>query len=174
MSIKPTITLLMNIVCLIGIAVSASVSVFAQKPDSSINSIRSKKMVNTPLIKGSVPSYKPKYNYGFLPYSDVISNTKTAVTTNPAKVEKMLVVLKVYPNPVDDQVNLLVRIDRETSFSVKVVDLLGNEVVTLANERIAPGEQTKSYTIPNRLNSGIYFLRIAAGSETLVKRISVL
>ncbi|MNR16687.1 hypothetical protein D3C85_1333060 [compost metagenome] len=54
------------------------------------------------------------------------------------------------------------------------MDLLGNEVVTLSNERISSGEQTKSYTIPNRLNSGIYFLKIVSGSETIVKRISVL
>jgi len=54
------------------------------------------------------------------------------------------------------------------------MDLLGNEVVTLSNERLSSGEQTKTFTIPNRLNSGIYFLRIVTGSETVVKRISVL
>ncbi|PIG99626.1 hypothetical protein CS542_05140 [Pedobacter sp. IW39] len=34
------------------------------------------------------------------------------------------------------------------------MDLLGNEVVTLSNERLSAGEQTKTFTIPNRLNSG--------------------
>lgn len=164
----------MNAICLFGIFVSASVSVFAQKPDSSINSIRSKKLVNTPLIKGTVPTYKPKYTYGFIPYSDVISAAKPTTNTASSKGDKILVVLKVYPNPVDDEVNIIVRIDRETSFSVKIMDLLGNEVVTLANERIATGEQTKTYDVPDRLNAGIYFLKIVAGSETAVKRISVL
>lgn len=174
MSIKPIITLALNVMCLLGIFVSTSVSVFAQKPDSSINSLRSKKMVNTPLIKGTVPTYKPKYTYGFIPYSDVISAGKTASSATASKTEKLLAVLKVYPNPVDEEVNVIVRIDRETSFSVRIMDLLGNEVVTLANERIAAGEQTKTYDIPDRLNSGIYFLKIVAGSETVVKRISVL
>ncbi|MNU00497.1 hypothetical protein D3C86_1825280 [compost metagenome] len=64
--------------------------------------------------------------------------------------------------------------DRESNLSVKIMDLLGNEIVTLANERIPAGEQTKSYTIPNRLNAGIYFLKIMSGNETVVKRISVL
>jgi hypothetical protein len=103
----------------------------------------------------------------------LISNTKT-IPQNPVKPEKILTVLKVYPNPVDDQINLILRIDRESNLSVKVMDLLGNEVVTLSNERIQPGEQTKNYIIPNRLNTGIYFLKIVAGTETVVKRISVL
>ncbi|MGY4386056.1 hypothetical protein ACVWYN_003106 [Pedobacter sp. UYP24] len=174
MSIKRIVTLVLNIFCLIGICVLGSTVVFAQKADSSINSIRSKKMVNTPQIKGTVPTYKPKYLFGFIPYAEAISASKTTPTGIAAKNDKLLAVLKVYPNPVDDEVNVIVRIDRETSFSVKIMDLLGNEVVTLANERIGAGEQTKTYNIPERLNTGIYFLKVVAGSETVVKRISVL
>lgn len=152
----------------------ASASVFAQKVDSAVNSVRAKKLNNTPQIKITVPKYRPnRYNIGFIPYSDVISSAKT-VTTVPSKPEKLLYVLKVYPNPVDDQINIILRVDRESSLSVKIMDLLGNEVVTLSNERIPSGEQIKNYTIPNRLNAGIYFLKIVAGSETVVKRISVL
>jgi hypothetical protein len=93
---------------------------------------------------------------------------------NNIKQDKILVVTKVFPNPVDDQINLTYRLDRESMVSIKIMDLLGNEVVTLSNERSPAGEQTKTFIIPNRLNSGIYFLRIVAGPETIVKRISVL
>lgn len=150
--------------------------VFAQKPDSSINSIRSKRINKTPQIKVNIPSYKPKYNLGFIQYSDLVSAKTSTTYSAPAsqKSEKVLNVLKVYPNPVDDQINLLLRIEKESVFSVKIMDLLGNEVVTLSNERISAGEQTKTYTIPNRLNTGIYFLKIVAGPDMIVKRISVL
>ncbi len=174
MSTKHKIALLLNILCIICIGISSSSSVFAQKPDSSINSIRSKRINKTPQIKVTVPVYRPnRYNIGFIPYSDAISSTK-ASTTQPAKPDKFLYVLKVYPNPVDDQVNVILRVERESNLSVKIMDLLGNEVVTLSNERIPAGEQIKNYTIPNRLNAGIYFLKIVAGTETVVKRISVL
>jgi hypothetical protein len=173
MSIKRVITLLLNVFCLFGICVLTSVTVFAQKPDSSLNAIRYKKLFSTPQIKGSVQSYRPRYNFGFIPYSDIASISKPS-TSFSAKQEKLLSVLKVYPNPVEDQVNIIVKIDRETNFSVKIMDLLGNEVVTLANERSSAGEQTKTYNIPERLNPGIYFLKIICGSETVVKRISVL
>jgi len=174
MSIKPIITLLLNVFCLIGICYSTSVPVFAQRPDSTANMIRYKKLFSTPQLKGSVQSYKPRYSFGFTPYPEVVSSSKNTTTITSSRMDKLLFVVKVYPNPVEDQVNLIVRMDRESTFSVKIMDLLGNEVVTLANERIAAGEQTKTYSIPERLNPGIYFLKIIAGSETVVKRISVL
>ncbi|HKG06161.1 MAG TPA: T9SS type A sorting domain-containing protein [Pedobacter sp.] len=173
MSKTHKIALLLNIFCIICIGVLGSTSVFAQKPDSSINSIRSKRINKTPQIKASVPTYRPKYGSGFIQYSDLTSPAKTIVQ-NPPRPEKILTILKVYPNPVDDQINLIVRLERESGLSVKIMDLLGNEVVTLSNERIQAGEQTRNYTIPNRLNAGIYFLKIVAGAETVVKRISVL
>jgi len=171
MKIQRKITRLLNISCIVCMSILCSVSVFGQKTDSAATGIRSKKINKTPQIKGNVPTYKPKYSFGYIQYNDIISNNKSL---NGIKQEKILSVLKVYPNPVDDQINLILKMDRESNLSVKIMDLLGNEVVTLSNERIPAGEQTKSYTIPNRLNSGIYFLKIMSGTETVVKRISVL
>ncbi|MDR6785444.1 hypothetical protein ABIE26_004154 [Pedobacter africanus] len=171
MKIQRKVTRLLNISCIVCMSILCSVSVFGQKADSSATGIRAKKINKTPQIKANIPTYKPKYNFGYIQYNDIISNSKSL---NSVKQEKILSVLKVYPNPVDDQINLILKMDRESNLSVKIMDLLGNEVVTLSNERIAAGEQTKSYTIPNRLNAGIYFLKIMSGSETVVKRISVL
>ena len=155
------------------ISVFCGTSVFAQKSDSTAGSSRYKRIVRTPQIKGDVPSYRPNYNPGgtsFTPYNSVLSKAKAGT----AKSDKVLSVLRVYPNPVDDQINLTVKLERESLVSIKIMDLLGNEVVTLSTERLSAGEQTKTFTIPNKLNSGIYFLRFVTGSETVVKRISVL
>ncbi|KEQ30415.1 hypothetical protein N180_14830 [Pedobacter antarcticus 4BY] len=152
-------------------SVLCSVSVFAQRSDSIANNAKYKRIVKTPQIKGDVPSYKPSYMPGssFNPNNSVVSSNK-----QNGKQDKILSVMRVYPNPVDDQINLTIRLERESNLTIKIMDLLGNEVVTLSNERLSAGEQTKTFTIPNRLNSGIYFLRFVAGSETVVKRISVL
>lgn len=171
MKIQRKTAALLHISCIICMSVLCSLSVFGQKNDSLSTGIRSKKINKTPQIKANVPTYKPKYNFGYVQYNDLVSGSKGL---NNVKQEKILNVLKVYPNPVDDQINLILRMERESNLSVKIMDLLGNEIVTLSNERIAAGEQTKSYTIPNRLNSGIYFLKIMSGTETVVKRISVL
>jgi len=160
---------LLYVICILCICVFGSASVFAQRSDSTS---RYKRIVKTPQIKGDVPSYRPNYNSGssLTPYNPLLSHSRSG----NGKPDKILSVLRVYPNPIDDQINLILRLERESNISIKIMDLLGNEVVTLSNERLSAGEQTKTFTIPNRLNSGIYFLRFVAGSETVVKRISVL
>ncbi len=171
MNIKLQTKLLLKISCILCLSVFCGLNVLAQRQDSTISNVRAKKIYKTPQIKANVPTYKPKSTFGYIPYNEVLANSKGGTNI---KGDKILSVLKVYPNPVTDQINLILRLDRESNLSVKIMDLLGNEVVTLANERVSAGEQTKSYTIPNRLNSGIYFLKVVSGSETIVKRISVL
>jgi len=172
MNTKTQTVSLIYLICIICISVLCGAPVFAQRSDSISNSSKYKRILKTPQIKGEVPSYKPNYTPGsnFTPYTSISSHTKPG----SAKTDKILSVLRVYPNPVDDQINFIIRLERESNISIKIMDLLGNEVVTLSNERLSAGEQTKTFTIPNRLNSGIYFLRFVAGSETIVKRISVL
>lgn len=172
MNTKTKTISLIYMCCMLCVSLFFSTSVFAQRSDSINNSAKYKRFIKTPQIKGDVPSYKPNYLPGanFSPYGSALSHSRPINT----KADKILSVLRVYPNPVDDQINLTLRLERESNLSIKIMDLLGNEVVTLSNERLSAGEQTKTFTIPNRLNSGIYFLRFVAGSETIVKRISVL
>lgn len=171
MNIKTKTVSLIYILSITCMSILCSVSVFAQRSDSIANNAKYKRIIKTPQIKGDVPSYKPSYMPGssFTPNNNVVSSNK-----QNGKQDKILSVMRVYPNPVDDQINLTIRLERESNLTIKIMDLLGNEVVTLSNERLSAGEQTKTFTIPNRLNSGIYFLRFVAGSETIVKRISVL
>jgi len=170
MNTKTQTVSFLYVICILCISILCNSAVFAQRTDSSTNTSKYRRIIKTPQIKGDVPSYKPNYvpASSFTPYNSAASHNKNG------KTDKILSVSKVYPNPVDDQINLVIRLEREANVAVKIMDLLGNEVVTLSNERLSSGEQTKTFTIPNRLNSGIYFLRIVTGSETVVKRISVL
>ena len=162
------IALCVYVLCITCVGVLCSLSAMAQKSDSIYYSNKAKKINKTPQIKANIQPYRPVF--GFIPYNSLLVGSNKAA----AKPDKLLTVLKVYPNPVDDQINVTLKLERESNLSIKIMDLLGNEVITLTNERAPSGEITKSFTIPNRLNSGIYFLRVVAGAETSVKRISVL
>ena len=169
MNLKPKIAFSWSLLCTICMVVFASSTVFAQKADSIKISYKPKPKVvsKVPQIKANITPYKP----GNINFSSASNQSLLNYTIKPGKI---ITVLKVYPNPVSEQINISLRLDRETTFVVKIADMLGNDVVTLANERAPAGEQTKTYTIPNRLNPGIYFLKIVAGGEPVVKRISVL
>ncbi|WP_461788029.1 T9SS type A sorting domain-containing protein [Pedobacter sp.] len=143
-------------------------SVFAQKIDTNKIWLKPKVKVASriPVIRGSVQPYRPSYN--------VLSSSNAGGESNREKSAKTLTILKIYPNPVVEQLNINLRLEKETNVSIKITDLLGNEIVTLSNEKMPAGEHTKTYNMPSKLNAGIYFLRIVAGGEPLIKRISVL
>lgn len=172
------ITFLTKIYCTLCVVLLCVAESSAQQTDSIHFSLKpaTKKTNKIPEIKANIQPYRPLF--GTLGYSGVFNTYST--TTKPTTVsatakDKLLTIVKIYPNPVEDQLNIILSIGKDaTQTTIKIIDLLGNEVVTLANERLNAGEQTKSFSIPSRLNAGIYFLRVVAGSESQVKRISVL
>jgi len=104
---------------------------------------------------------------------------KPAVTST-AKInvirtdDKLLTDVQVYPNPVTDQINVKYILSRNALVTVKVMDVLGNDVMTLVSQRIGSGEQSFTYPVSNKLSRGFYFIRVVAGTESVIKRISVL
>lgn len=93
---------------------------------------------------------------------------------NNADNEKLLSNVKVFPNPIAEHINLTFRLGKQSSVSIKVMDALGNEVMTLLNQELDAGSQSHAFETNNRLTNGFYFIRVSAGTETVIKRISVL
>lgn len=101
----------------------------------------------------------------------VISSIKVNV---PRADDKLLSNVQVFPNPITDQINLKYAVSRNSNVTIKMVDVLGNDVITLFSRRVDPGEQTFTYPLSSKLNRGFYFIRFIAGTESVIKRISVL
>jgi len=107
---------------------------------------------------------------GFKPFSPVSGMQKLASNEN----DKLLSNVKVFPTQISDQVNLSFKLNKDSNVSIKIMDALGNEVTTLLSQRLSAGEQNSSFNVGNKLNQGFYFIRVVAGTETIVKRIEVL
>lgn len=120
-----------------------------------------------PKIQANVPVYKAPSQYKS--FSTIPMSTATTSSSF-----KNLSINKIYPNPITTQFSVNFRLEKEARLSIKIVDQLGNNVVTLLDEKSNAGEHTKSFTLPRKLNTGMYYLRVIAGQETLAKRISVL
>lgn len=100
------------------------------------------------------------------------SSTTTSIKANVPD-GKLLSNVKVYPNPISDQLNVNYTLTKEVTMTIKIMDFLGNEVSTLLSRKLPAGEQNGSFNVGDSLNSGLYFIRFIAGNETIVKRISV-
>ncbi|MBD1393100.1 T9SS type A sorting domain-containing protein [Mucilaginibacter glaciei] len=148
----------------IAVNVALAKGVVAQKNDTSyLKLLRSKPKAT--LFKNTLhlalPPIKPA----------VISTTKISIPRND---DKLLTNVQIYPNPVTEIINVKYNVSRNAFVNVKIMDVLGNDVVTLFSQRVENGEQNITYNVNNRLTRGFYFLRIMAGSESINKRISVL
>ncbi len=91
-----------------------------------------------------------------------------------ADADKLLSSVKVFPNPVVDQISLSYRLGKKATVTIKVMDALGNEVMTLLQQELDAGPQSQVFETSNKLTNGFYFIRVSAGTETVIKRISVL
>jgi hypothetical protein len=147
------------------------------RPDSSkIKAKVSIKITDTRLNK---PAYlKNGVKVNFIPFKpakdNFFGNTKIINASKLGDNDKVLNNVKVYPNPISDQLNLSFSMSKEANVIVKIMDVLGNEITTLLSERVAAGDQTKPFIIASRITSGFYFIRVSVGSEIITKRISVL
>ena len=74
-----------------------------------------------------------------------------------------------YPNPFNPATTIRYSVAREQQVTLAVYDLLGREVVTLVDKRQVPGEYAVSFDAGG-LASGVYFIRLQAGSEVLLRK----
>ena len=82
-----------------------------------------------------------------------------------------------YPNPFNPTTNIRFRISDFGFVSLKVYDVLGNEVVSLVNEEKEPGSysvQFNASSIKHLPSSGIYFYKFQAGSSVEIKKMILL
>ena len=87
---------------------------------------------------------------------------------------KTLSNVQVYPNPITDQINLRYNVAKNSNVTIKIMDVLGNDLITLFSQRVDPGDQKVTFNINNKLSSGFYFVRLIVGNESVIKRISIL
>ena len=103
---------------------------------------------------------------GFVPDSTTDVKDETGI---PDKYE----LKNNYPNPFNPSTNIEFRISETGLVSLKVYDVLGNELKTLVHERKSPGDYKIRFDGSN-LSSGIYFYVLNAGGKTFCKKMCLL
>jgi hypothetical protein len=80
-----------------------------------------------------------------------------------------------YPNPFNPNTNIQYSIGNRQFVSLKVYNLLGNEVATLINKEQQAGTYNVPFTMSNlNLSSGTYFYRLQAGNFVETKKMILL
>jgi hypothetical protein len=78
-----------------------------------------------------------------------------------------------YPNPFNPTTNIVYEVQKQEFVELKVFDVLGREVTTLANEMKHPGTYIVTWDASG-VASGVYCYRLEAGGNTITTRKMVL
>ncbi len=98
--------------------------------------------------------------------------TPTAIDNNPTVPDKF-VLMQNYPNPFNPTTTIKYQIPKNSIVTLKIYNILGQEVTTLVNEM----ENTGNYTVQfnaDKFASGTYFYRLQAGSIVETKKMLLL
>jgi hypothetical protein len=79
-----------------------------------------------------------------------------------------------YPNPFNPSTKINFSITKNENVSIKVYDMMGREVISLVNQRMAPGKYSTEWQGINgsgvKVASGVYFYRMITPSYTEIKK----
>lgn len=78
-----------------------------------------------------------------------------------------------YPNPFNPSTKIIYQLTKRSYITLKVFDILGNEIKTLANGYKPAGEYTISFDA-SRLPSGVYFYQLRSGEFVMTKKMIIL
>ena len=136
----------------------------AAQPDSGAN-IQVEASVSWDIDMGVTNWDQNKGNYLFLNTSDPVF----------AEQEKTLpdgfVLYQNYPNPFNPTTKLSFIIGHSTLVTLKVYDVIGNEIATLVNEELSAGEYEIEFSANSdegqNLSSGVYFYQLRIGGPEI-------
>jgi hypothetical protein len=80
--------------------------------------------------------------------------------------------LNIFPNPLDDILNIEFNLKNDEDVEVEVVDMLGKTVFKEAFTQMNSGFQSIQITL-NDTKAGIYLLNVQIGDSNHIERISI-
>ncbi|MBS1517720.1 MAG: T9SS type A sorting domain-containing protein [Bacteroidetes bacterium] len=105
---------------------------------------------------------------------DFVLNVNTVGINNISTQAENYTLSQNYPNPFNPVTNIEFSIPRSENVTLKVYDILGNEVsVLLNNEKLNSGSYKTNFS-GNSLTSGIYYYKLTAGSFSDTKKMMLI
>ena len=111
------------------------------------------------------------FSTGYLSQTEILTDTLSTVgilNINSNNPEKFFL-SQNYPNPFNPATKINYELRVTNYVSIKVYDLLGNEISSLVNKKQNAGKYEIEFDGSN-LSSGVYFYKIVSGDFIAVKR----
>ena len=107
-------------------------------------------------------------------YSVFGKGSMTSVSPLPVIVPAEFALYQNFPNPFNPSTTILFTVPVRDETTLKVYNILGQEVAVLFNGIAEAGEYHRITFDASRLASGIYFARVQSGGKTLLKKMTLM
>ncbi len=78
-----------------------------------------------------------------------------------------------YPNPFNPSTTISFSLPSKSFVSLKIFDVIGNEIATIVNQELSAGNYTKQWNAEN-MSSGVYYYQLKAGNFSETKKLVLL
>jgi hypothetical protein len=102
-----------------------------------------------------------------------VYGTVTRVTGSKENIPVRFALAQNYPNPFNPSTTISFSLPSSSFVTLKISDVLGMEVATVANEELSAGDYSRTWNA-GAMPSGMYFYRLQAGANAETKRMLLL
>ena len=95
----------------------------------------------------------------------------TSVHNSPSSEPETFSLFQNYPNPFNGSSIITYRLSEKALVNLTLYDVLGREITTLVNQEQQMGDY-QIYFTPQNLSSGVYLVRMTAGTFTHTNKIA--
>ena len=110
----------------------------------------------------------PRFLSDFATVTDVQNESNNSNT-----VIKGFGLLQNYPNPFNPTTNISYNLDKPGIVTLKVYNVLGNEVASLVNEYKSAGNYNVNFNAAS-LTSGVYLYKLQVGAQSVTKKLTLM
>jgi len=107
------------------------------------------------------------FGFGDKLYSEFFTDDPIAIPEKNADVSML-----IYPNPSNNMANIIFTLDNPDEVSMRVYNMLGEEVLREDSQMMSSGEQLIQVNT-STLKNGMYFLQLQVGSKHIIEKLTV-
>lgn len=97
----------------------------------------------------------------------------TTVQTEPEEKPAVFALEQNYPNPFNPATTIKYSVARQGAVTLTIYNVMGQKITELVNGEKAPGHYSVSWNAA-RMASGVYFYRLTAGGQTLIRQMMLI
>lgn len=135
------------------------------------------KTINTLSAYANKPNIRFKFEFssggGNNLFIDDININGTIVNSSIEDAANSELAMNVYPNPVQNDLNIDFMVDKDYDATFSLLDITGKQLAILGTTKLLQGQNHFVYQVPAGTSTGLYFIQVQAAGKVFTHKIII-